>query len=111
MCVLCGELIMHVHWTDRPAHDEDFKKTVVTGERQRDRMRARLRRAALLKNILGYYGLSIRDWSGSRYTLADKKGTSAIVYDLGDMWSKAEILAHKKLDPLDEDFLLAISGG
>lgn len=105
MCVLCGELIMHVHWTDKPAHDNEYKSTVVAGERQRDRMRLRLKRVALANKILGYYGLSLRDWCGSRYVLADKKGNSKIVYDLGDMWQQAAELAHKSLDPLDEDFL------
>lgn len=105
MCVLCGELIMHVHWTDQPAHDVEFKSTVMAGEGQRDRMRLRLKRVRLSDKILGYYGLSIRDWCGSRYMLADKKGNSKIVYDLGDMWKQAEELAHKKIDPLDEEFL------
>ena len=79
MCVLCGELIMHVHWTDQPAHDVEFKRTVTAGEGQRDRMRLRLKRVRLSDKILGYYGLSIRDWCGSRYMLADKKGNSKIV--------------------------------
>ena len=84
MCILCGELIMHVHWTDRPAHDRSAGRTVVAGEGQRDRMRQRLRRTALANQILGFYGLSLRDWCGSRYLLADKKGNTRIIYDLGD---------------------------
>lgn len=107
MCILCGELIMHVHWTDQPAHDASAGRTVVAGEGQRDRMRLRIKRTALSNKILRYYGLSLRDWCGSRYLLADKKGNTRIVYDLGDMWQQASELAHRKLDPLDEAFLSA----
>lgn len=60
--------------------------------------------------ILAYYGLSISEWNGSRFVLRDKKGGTQIVYDLGDMWNKAELLAYKKLDPLDDAFLDAFSG-
>lgn len=107
MCVLCGELVMQVHWTDQPEHDAQYgsKRMIVAGEGQRERMRSRLKRVQLSNKILSYYGLSIRDWGGSRFTLSDKKGGTQIVYDLGDMWNKAELLAHKKLDPLDENFL------
>lgn len=105
MCVLCGELIMHVHWTDQPVHNDVYKSVVIAGEGQRERMRLRLKRVKFSNKILGYYGLSIRDWSGSRYILADKKGNSKVVYDLGDMWQQASELAHKQLDPLDDGFL------
>lgn len=40
----------------------------------------------------------------------ESMSTTQIVYDLGDMWNKAELLAHKKLDPLDDAFLDAFSG-
>lgn len=105
MCVLCGELVMHVHWTDQPTHDNEYKSTVVAGESQRERMRARLRRVKIAGKILDCYGLKIRDWNGSRYVLSDKKGGRQVVYDLGDMWVKAEGMAGRKLDPLDPDFL------
>lgn len=110
MCVLCGELIMHVHWTDRRTQDNEYKHIVIAGESQRDRMRSRLKRVKISNRILAYYGLSISEWNGSRFVLRDKKGGTQIVYDLGDMWNKAELLAHKKLDPLDDAFLDAFSG-
>nr|WP_293810271.1 hypothetical protein [Phascolarctobacterium succinatutens] len=73
-------------------------------------MRSRLKRVKISNRILAYYGLSISEWNGSRFVLRDKKGGTQIVYDLGDMWNKAELLAHKKLDPLDDAFLDAFSG-
>jgi len=73
-------------------------------------MRSRLKRVKISNRLLAYYGLSISEWNGSRFVLRDKKGGTQIVYDLGDMWNKAELLAHKKLDPLDDTFLDAFSG-
>lgn len=109
MCVLCGELVMHVHWTDQPIHDKEFSNTLVAGELQRDRMRDRLRRVYYCNRILSYYGLSLMDWHGSKYILADKKGKQAIVNALGDMWIEAQKMANKDLDPLDPDLLIYLS--
>lgn len=69
MCVLCGELIMHVHWTDRRTHENEYKHIVIAGESQRDRMRSRLKRVKISNRILAYYGLSISEWNGSRFVL------------------------------------------
>ena len=54
MCILCGEMIMTVHWTDQPLHDDDYrkKKQIVSGELQRERRRLRLRRVAIAGKIL-----------------------------------------------------------
>lgn len=105
MCVLCGELVMNVHWTDQPIHDKEYSNTVVVGELQRDRMRDRMRRAYYVNRILSFYGLSFSDWCGSRYVLADKKGRQEIVVDLGDMWPKAQKMTNNRLDPLDPKLL------
>ena len=34
MCILCGEMIMTVHWTDQPVHDANYRsrKKIVAGE-------------------------------------------------------------------------------
>ena len=42
MCVLCGELVMNVHWTDQPIHDKEYSSTVVVGSTQRKRLRDRI---------------------------------------------------------------------
>lgn len=113
MCILCGELIMTVHWTDQPLHDQEYKNQtkIVAGSMQHSRMKQRLKRASLAGKILGYYGLTIKEWMGSRFMLFDKKGTSNVVYDLGDMWKVAEDMSHKKLDPLDPEFLAYLKEG
>lgn len=113
MCILCGEMIMSVHWTDQPLHDARYKNSgrVVAGEGQRERMRLRLKRVAIANKILRYYGLSLMEWQGSRYMLADKKGHSTVIYDLGQMWKTAADMAHKTLDPLDPKFLEYLQEG
>ena len=110
MCILCGEMIMTVHWTDQPVHDANYRsrKKIVAGEGQRERMRLRLRRVAIANQILSSYGLALKDWSGSQYMLFDKKGTSVVINDLGGMWKAASDLAHQDLDPLDPVFLKAL---
>lgn len=110
MCVLCGEMIMNVHWTDRPLHDTEYrvKRRIVAGEGQRDRRRMRIRRVAVANKILDFYGLTLKDWQGSKYVLSDKKGSTKVVNDLGDMWRTAEAMSHKRLDPLDPKFLASL---
>ena len=105
MCILCGELVMHVHWTDQGSHDKEFSNTIIVGELQRDRMRDRLRRVYYLNRILSFYGLNLADWNGSKYILADKKGRQEIVNDLGDLWPAAQKMSSNKLDPLDPDLI------
>ncbi len=110
MCILCGEMIMTVHWTDQPVHDVNYRSRtkIVSGERQRERLRLRLRRVAIANKILAYYGLTLKEWNGSRYILYDKKGSSKVIYDLGGMWKAASDMVHRTIDPLDPDFLKSL---
>lgn len=101
MCILCGELVMNVHWTDQQTHDKVYGDTVVVGSLQRDRMRDRLRRVYYANRILSFYGLRLDDWNGSKYILADKKGVQKIVHDLGGIWIEAQKMTGGRLDPLD----------
>ncbi|GAA8086420.1 hypothetical protein Neuguinea78_01310 [Helicobacter pylori] len=111
MCVLCGELISSFHWTDRSDSyeiGEDLKgsnELISTNENAKERKRARLKRVGLLNRILAFYGLKIDDWQGAKFMLCDKKGQSAIVNDLGDLWDKAQNLAKKEMDALDSNLL------
>jgi hypothetical protein len=51
--------------------------------------------------VLRHYGLKVSDWSGTRYALHDGKGRFELVQDLGSLWSAAQRLAGRPLDPLD----------
>ena len=90
MCGLCGVLLSE-HWAEE------------SGGR-----RARGARVVLLNRVLSHYGLSLSDWAGSVYTLRDGKGQAAVVTDVGTLWSEAEKLAGRPLDPLDPELLAAL---
>lgn len=102
MCVLCGELILSVHWSDNNASES---RDMTVGEQQRFRAQNRLEKAEFLNKILSFYGLSVRDWQLSKYTLSDKKGRCAIVHSLGDLWEKAHQMSPKNIDILEDSFL------
>lgn len=103
MCVLCGELIMNVHWTE-----ENRQENGMTD--QRNRRRTRLARAKFVNQILMYYGLSLSEWNGTRYLLCDKKGATTIIQDLGGLWPAAQKLHGRPLDPLDPSLLAFMKG-
>lgn len=103
MCILCGEFVMDVHWTDlAPSNDAD---EMVVGNQQRTRQRTRLHRTELSNKILHYYRLKLEDWNGSKFLLSDPKGNQEIIHDLGTLWSTAEKLIGEPIDPLDPSLL------
>ncbi len=66
-------------------------------------------RAALLNRVLGHFGLSLQDWAGTVYVLRDCKGSSAVVADISAVWSEAERLLGRPLDPLDASLVAGLS--
>jgi hypothetical protein len=105
VCVLCGEFVYRIHWTDRHVEDR-------VGENRSDyyryRRRDRLHRVAVTNEVLHFYGLKVQDWSGSKYVLRDEKGRSELVQDLGSLWPVAQKLAGRLLDPLDPTLQAAL---
>ena len=103
MCILCGEFVTRIHWTER--HTEDKARASIDAgakdENRRNRRRERTRRAAVTNGVLRHYGLKVSDWSGTKYVLRDGKGRSELVQDLGSLWPVAQKLAGRPLDPLD----------
>lgn len=102
MCILCGELVLGLHWTENL---EATSATVKVGHTQQKRLRDRLKRVRLANDLLVLYGLSLRDWQGSKYLLSDKKGRSVLVQHLGELWAKAEELLDSRIDILDPALL------
>jgi hypothetical protein len=90
MCVLCG-VLLEEHWAE--------------GEGGR---RGRVFRVRLVNRVLAFYGLRLDDWSGRVWTLRDQKGRSVVVENLGSLWSEAERLAGRKLDPLDPELVASL---
>jgi hypothetical protein len=89
VCALCS-VISNEHWAERD------------GGR-----RARVFRAALLDRVLHHFGLSLHDWAGV-YVLRDRKGSSAVVQDVGGVWVEAERLLGRTLDPLDAALIVEL---
>jgi hypothetical protein len=91
VCALCG-VILNEHWAEQD------------GGR-----RSRVFRAALLDRVLGHFGLSLHDWAGAVYVLRDSKGSSTVVADISAVWSEAERLLGRPLDPLDAALVAELS--
>lgn len=102
MCVLCGELITNIHWSEGVSSDE---KEVVVGDRQRDRMRQRLQKVQVVNKVLSFYGLQLKEWNASKFVLSDKKGNTKIINHLGELWERADSLTSKDIDVLDTKLL------
>jgi len=90
MCALCGVLLSD-HWAE--------------GEGGR---RGRAFRVGLVNRVLAHFGLRLDDWAGSVYILRDRKGGTAVVANLGEVWTAAGALAGRPLDPLDPELVRAL---
>lgn len=104
MCILCGELIMQDHWTDKRI-SSDNEPTITVGETQGIRRRNRLHRVRLANKILPHYGLNLTEWNGSKFILKNKKGKIETVHDLGALWPAVEKINNCPIDPLDPALL------
>ena len=110
MCVLCGEFVADVHWSDHGLEAAARAPEANPGDYDRDRRRDRIHRAGLANKVLRLYGLRVSDWNGGRYVLRDPKGRSALVADLGTLWPAAEKLTGRTPDPLDPALLQTLRG-
>jgi hypothetical protein len=93
VCSLCG-VLGQPHWAEAGST-----------------RRARIERVRLVNLALGHFGLRLDDWSGSVYVVRDRKGRAEVVNDLGGLWSAAERLAGRPLDPLDPELVTALQRG
>jgi hypothetical protein len=90
MCNACGFPARAGHWTDAG---------LVTAH---DRIRARLRRAAVLVRVLRPYGLTAHDDGVTDgMVLSTLSGASEIVMRPEDLWVVAERLAGRPIDLLN----------
>ncbi len=87
MCALCS-VLMSSHWAE-----------------QGESRRSRSLRTRMLRLVLAHFGLSLDEWAGSVYILSDRKGNTSVVQDIGALWSTAESLHGRPLDPLDPALL------
>jgi hypothetical protein len=109
MCVLCWQFLSEGHWTEQVFEAEDNTATGTVGSaRERARRRDRYQRTRILNQILCHYGLRLDDWHSRSYVLSDRKGSTVLVHDLGEIWPAAQQLARRRLDPLEPQFLAAL---
>jgi len=97
MCGLCG-MLGGAHWTDEAVGDGALPPR-----------QAKLRRAALLNRVLGFYRLRVDDWQGAALAVRGPTGRTELADSLADLWPKAEAAAGRPLDPLDPDLLAALA--
>src|SRR5215470_3029292 len=109
MCVLCWQFLSAEHWTEKVFEAEDNTATGAVGSaRERVRRRDRYQRTRILNQILHHYGLRLDDWHSRSYVLSDRKGSTVLVHDLGEIWPAAQQLARRRLDPLEPQFIAAL---
>ncbi len=90
MCALCGVLLSD-HWAE------------TDGGR-----RGRAFRVELVNRVLDHFGLRLDDWAGRVYVLRDRTGRTAVVDNLGVLWTEAARLTGRPLDPLDPELVRAL---
>ena len=94
MCSACGYPSAPGHWTEAGAASLP------------DRLRARFRRAQVLKSVLPAYGLTAHDGGlVPGIQIGAASGGETIARDLTDVWETVERLTGKAIDPLDPRFL------
>ena len=94
MCANCGFPAAPGHWTEAGL------------ELSSDRIRARYRRAAMLRSVLGPVGLTAHDDGVTPgITISTQTGRQEIAEDLSDVWAIVERLSGEVVDPLGPRFV------
>jgi hypothetical protein len=94
MCANCGYPAAPGHWTETGAASPG------------DRLRARFRRAQVLRSVLPAYGLTAYDdGQVPGIQIGNLSGNQTIARDLDEVWCVAERMLGRPLDPLDPRFL------
>lgn len=94
MCNACGNPAAPGHWTEAGAATP------------MDRLRARFRRAEILRRVLRPHGLTAHDDGAvPGIQLGTLAGATVIVANLDQVWAEAERLLGRPVDPLDPRYL------
>lgn len=93
MCASCGYPAAPGHWTEAGIAERSEK------------LRARFRRAEILKSVLKAYNLTAHDGGlVPGIQIGSLTGHQVIAENLADVWSVAEKLTGHPIDPLDPRF-------
>ena len=94
MCSACGYPAAPGHWTEAGAASIS------------DRLRARFRRAQVLKRVLSPYGLNAHDGGlVPGIQISTQTGEQVIVRDVAEVWVEAERMCGRTVDPLAACFI------
>ncbi len=66
-------------------------------------------RIAQANRILSFFRLKLEDFQSVSYVLSNSTGRCEMVSDLGQLWSTAETLAGRQIDPLAPELLTWLS--
>ena len=102
MCSLCTVIGKIDHWTDSK---DKLSKRHISATFQRERAY----QVNLLNSILKVNGISISDWQGTSFVIANGKGASEVIQHISQVWLAIETLTGITYDPLDSIFLNKIS--
>ena len=104
MCSLCGVLYGRAHWTESSGSPEAFQSR----HEPHTRIRERQERVRVVNQVLKHYGLRLSDWQGNSYMLHQSTGRTELVENLSELWTAAEGLIKRPLDPLNADLLASL---
>lgn len=103
MCILCGEFVGQVHWSEVEKGLTGNQVTV--GARQGVIKKARLRRVNICNDIFKLYGLELKEWHNTKYILSNNRGKTFLLNNLAEVWAQVEKLLGYAIDPLDKNLL------
>jgi hypothetical protein len=94
MCSNCGFPAVQGHWTDAGSAEAG------------DRVRARLKRARILNNVLKPIGMAAHDSIAvPGIQVSTLTGAHEMVDDLAGVWKAVERMRGAPLDPLDPEYV------
>ncbi|MET4808168.1 hypothetical protein ABIE63_003356 [Limibacillus sp. MBR-115] len=106
MCGFCGLLAGQPgHWSETTGAADSFDQALTPGAR----MRERLERVRQINLILHFYRLRLEDFNGASYILYSPTGAAEVVDHIAMIWTAADRLAKKKIDPFSPELLSALS--
>jgi hypothetical protein len=96
MCALCGVL----------GAERDWSASITNSLPARQQ---RFLRIAQANRILSFFRLKLEDFQGVSYVLSSPTGRRDMISDFGQLWSVAETMTGRRIDPLDPAFLTWLS--
>src|SRR3954471_16088512 len=103
MCSLCGVLGGNAHWADAVAREGVYTRANDAIARRRERAN----RMLIANRILAHWRMKLSDWQGRSFLLSTGTGRTVLVEDLGHLWSAAEKLSGRPIDPLAPEVIAA----